>query len=66
MEMMAGFYLYFAREGVDTAGFQIIDRSPDSGANYAAIFLSIVPVVVIYIILSKFIIGGVAAGGVKE
>ena len=43
-----------------------IDRSPDSGANYAAIFLSIVPVVVIYIILSKFIIGGVAAGGVKE
>ena len=30
MEMMAGFYLYFAREGVDTAGFQIIDRSPDS------------------------------------
>ena len=43
-----------------------IDRSPDSGANYAAIFLSIVPVVVIYVILSKFIIGGVAAGGVKE
>ena len=43
-----------------------IDRNPDSGANYAAIFLSIVPVVVIYIILSKFIIGGVAAGGVKE
>jgi multiple sugar transport system permease protein len=43
-----------------------IDRSPDAGANYAAIFLSIVPVVVIYIILSKFIIGGVAAGGVKE
>ena len=43
-----------------------IDRSPDSGANYTAIFLSIIPVVVIYIILSKFIIGGVAAGGVKE
>ena len=43
-----------------------IDRSPDAGANYAAIFLSIIPVVVIYVILSKFIIGGVAAGGVKE
>ena len=43
-----------------------IDRNPDAGANYAAIFLSIIPVVVIYIVLSKFIIGGVAAGGVKE
>ena len=43
-----------------------IDRSPDAGANYTAIFLSIIPVVVIYIILSKFILGGVAAGGVKE
>lgn len=43
-----------------------IDRNADFGANYAAIFLSIIPVVVIYIVLSKFIIGGVAAGGVKE
>ncbi len=43
-----------------------IDRNADYGANYAAIFLSIIPVVVIYIVLSKFIIGGVAAGGVKE
>ncbi len=43
-----------------------IDRNPDAGANYTAIFLSIIPVVVIYIVLSKFIIGGVAAGGVKE
>ena len=43
-----------------------IDRNADYGANYTAIFLSIVPVVVIYIVLSKFIIGGVAAGGVKE
>ena len=43
-----------------------IDRNADYGANYAAIFLSIVPVVVIYVVLSKFIIGGVAAGGVKE
>ncbi len=43
-----------------------IDRNPDFGANYAAIFLSIIPVVVVYVVLSKFIIGGVAAGGVKE
>lgn len=43
-----------------------IDRNADYGANYTAIFLSILPVVVIYVILSKFIIGGVAAGGVKE
>lgn len=43
-----------------------IDRNPDFGANYAAITLSIIPVVIIYLILSKFIIGGVAAGGVKE
>lgn len=43
-----------------------IDRNADYGANYTAIFLSIIPVVVIYLILSKFIIGGVAAGGVKE
>lgn len=43
-----------------------IDRNADYGANYTAIFLSIIPVVVIYIVLSRFIIGGVAAGGVKE
>lgn len=43
-----------------------IDRNADYGANYTAIFLSIIPVVVIYVILSRFIIGGVAAGGVKE
>ena len=47
-------------------GVIAIDRNADYGANYTAIFLSIIPVVVIYIVLSKFIIGGVAAGGVKE
>lgn len=47
-------------------GVTAIDRNPDFGANYAAIALSIVPVVVVYICLSKFIVGGVAAGGVKE
>lgn len=43
-----------------------IDRTPNFGANYAAITLSIIPVIIVYVCLSKFIIGGVAAGGVKE
>ncbi len=47
-------------------GVMGIDRNPNFGANYAAIFLSIIPVIIIYILLSRWIIGGVAAGGVKE
>ena len=43
-----------------------IDRTPNQGAKYLAITLSIIPVVIIYLLLSKFIIAGVAAGGVKE
>ena len=43
-----------------------IRNNADYGANALAVFISIVPVAIIYIILSKFIIGGVAAGGVKE
>lgn len=43
-----------------------IDRTPDAGAQNMAILLSIIPVVIVYLVLSKFIIGGVAAGGVKE
>lgn len=38
----------------------------DYGVNYLAITLSIIPIVIIYLILSKFIIAGVALGGVKE
>ena len=38
----------------------------DYGVNYLAIALSIIPIVIIYLILSKFIIAGVALGGVKE
>ncbi len=41
-------------------------NNADYGANALAVFISIVPVALIYIFLSKFIIGGVAAGGVKE
>lgn len=37
----------------------------DYGVNYLAIVLSIIPVVVIYLALSKFIVKGVALGAVK-
>ena len=42
------------------------DKLNDYGANYAAIMLSIIPVVIVYFIFSKFIVEGVALGGVKE
>ncbi len=42
------------------------DKLADFGAKYAAIMLSIIPVVVVYCIFSKFIVEGVALGGVKE
>ena len=43
-----------------------VDKNINMGARYSAILLSIIPVVLIYICLSKFIVGGVALGGVKE
>lgn len=42
------------------------DKLADYGAKYAAIMLSIIPVVIVYLIFSKFIVEGVALGGVKE
>ena len=42
------------------------DKLADFGANYSAIMLSIIPVVIVYFIFSKFIVEGVALGGVKE
>ena len=44
----------------------MVDKRIDLGAQYAAIALSIIPIVIIYLCLSKFIVGGVALGGVKE
>lgn len=38
----------------------------DYGVVYMAIALSVVPIIVAYVFLSKFIIAGVALGGVKE
>jgi multiple sugar transport system permease protein len=42
------------------------DKNIDNGVNYLCITLSILPIVIVYFILSKFIIAGVALGGVKE
>ena len=36
------------------------------GALYAAIAVSIIPIIVIFVVFSKFIISGISAGGVKE
>lgn len=42
------------------------DKTSDAGVFYFAVALSIIPIIVIYLILSKFIVEGVALGGVKE
>lgn len=42
------------------------DKLSDLGVRYIAIFLSILPVIIIYCILSRTIVDGVAEGGVKE
>lgn len=42
------------------------DKNKDYGVDYLCVTLSILPIVIIYFILSKFIIAGVALGGVKE
>ncbi|MDE5764297.1 MAG: carbohydrate ABC transporter permease [Ruminococcus sp.] len=45
---------------------QSSDTLNDYGAVYMAIALSIIPIVIAYVCLSRFIIAGVALGGVKE
>ena len=47
------------------AGILAMDKVNDYGVNYLAIALSILPVVIIYLCLSKFIVKGVALGAVK-
>lgn len=48
------------------AALQASDKIANNGAIYLAIALSIVPIIIAYVFLSKFIIAGVALGGVKE
>lgn len=38
----------------------------DMGKVYMMILIAIVPIIIVYLILSKFIIEGVTLGGVKE
>ena len=38
----------------------------DAGKIYMMITVAIVPIVIVYLLLSKFIIAGVTLGGVKE
>lgn len=45
---------------------QASDKFTDYGIVYTCIALSIVPIVIAYVLLSRFIIAGVALGGVKE
>ena len=42
------------------------DKTPDLGQVYAAMLCAILPIIVAYLLLSKYIIEGVALGGVKE
>ena len=42
------------------------DKIPDLGQAYAAMLLAILPIIIAYLCLSKYIIAGVALGGVKE
>ena len=42
------------------------DKIPDLGQAYAAMLLAIIPIIVAYLFLSKYIIAGVSLGGVKE
>lgn len=48
------------------SALQASDKFNDFGAIYLAIALSIIPIIIAYVALSRFIIAGVALGGVKE
>lgn len=48
------------------AALQSSDKFNDYGTIYLAIALSIIPIIIAYVLLSRFIIAGVALGGVKE
>ena len=48
------------------SALQASDKVKDLGLIYLAIALSILPIILAYVLLSRFIIAGVALGGVKE
>lgn len=41
-------------------------REIDSGAEYAMMAIAILPITLMYILLSRQIISGITAGGIKE
>ena len=48
------------------AGLQANDKERDYGVIYMGLFITVIPILVAYFFLSKYIIAGVALGGVKE
>jgi multiple sugar transport system permease protein len=48
------------------SSIQASDKTSDLGVVYTCIALSIVPIIIAYVLLSRYIIAGVALGGVKE
>ncbi|MCR5654738.1 MAG: carbohydrate ABC transporter permease [Lachnospiraceae bacterium] len=42
------------------------DKKRDFGQIYAGLFITVIPILVAYLFLSKYIVAGVALGGVKE
>jgi multiple sugar transport system permease protein len=38
----------------------------DIGAIYNGLFLTVIPLIVVYLLLSRYIVGGVSVGGSKE
>ena len=47
-------------------GLKSNDKKRDFGEIYAGMFITVLPILVAYLLLSKYIVAGVALGGVKE
>ena len=46
--------------------YEDLSLSFDMGKIYMMIMVAIVPIIVVYLLLSKYIIAGITLGGVKE
>ena len=42
------------------------DKQRDFGEIYMGLFITVIPIMIAYFLLSKYIVSGVALGGVKE
>ena len=49
-----------------TLVLNINNVTPDYGARYAGLTVSLVPIIIVYILTGKYIIRGISLGGVKE